>query len=418
MHGRWTRMFGSWRQDWRRWSVVGPGCRSSRARTHQKRAGRRERERHELSLRRRCPAFLAPPREGDDGRRSIAGVYAGGDTRRPGGAAKRSSKSQKEADEAINALSKERGAPGAAPEGRGGLARWQAVKESLGATVASRPAWRGRGSKAAIRAGPRVRTEDDAPLILEPLPPRRQPRLDRRSRPRDRPSTETISPGRPPDERARPGASQSRGSSAPPRRPLVGSMRSRRMTPDLRPILRAVLEDYALPLDGDHASRIGRVLENGLRLAADSGDRRVVRLFAVLHARGDERAYRPGPRPPRREFARTLRAACSTCRIESSDSCIARAPATRTSDHPESRSGLLGRRPPRLAGRITPHPSRSAPKRRGGPSPRMGRRPAKFRACPASSSRSGDRSGEVAGPSPRGGSRPTRWRVDRIPGRE
>lgn len=57
------------------------------------------------------------------------------------------------------------------------------------------------------------------------------------------------------------------------------------MTADLRPILRAVLDDYALSPDGDHGvAHWARVLENGIRLAAETGaDVEVVRLFAVLH---------------------------------------------------------------------------------------------------------------------------------------
>jgi uncharacterized protein len=54
---------------------------------------------------------------------------------------------------------------------------------------------------------------------------------------------------------------------------------------DLRPILRALLDDYALPLDGDHGvAHWARVLENGLRVAETTGaDVEVVRLFAIFH---------------------------------------------------------------------------------------------------------------------------------------
>jgi uncharacterized protein len=50
-------------------------------------------------------------------------------------------------------------------------------------------------------------------------------------------------------------------------------------------ILHAVLEDYHLPLDGDHGvAHWARVLENGLRLAENTGaDVEVVRLFAIFH---------------------------------------------------------------------------------------------------------------------------------------
>lgn len=57
------------------------------------------------------------------------------------------------------------------------------------------------------------------------------------------------------------------------------------MTIDLRPILAAVLDDYALPLNGDHGvAHWARVLENGLRLTAETGANvEVVQLFSVLH---------------------------------------------------------------------------------------------------------------------------------------
>jgi uncharacterized protein len=58
------------------------------------------------------------------------------------------------------------------------------------------------------------------------------------------------------------------------------------MGPNLPFILRAVLDEYALPWDGDHGvSHRARVLENGLRLADETGaDIRVVQTFAVLNA--------------------------------------------------------------------------------------------------------------------------------------
>ena len=41
---------------------------------------------------------------------------------------------------------------------------------------------------------------------------------------------------------------------------------------NLKPILQAILEDYALPLGGDHGvAHWARVLENGLRLAEETG---------------------------------------------------------------------------------------------------------------------------------------------------
>lgn len=54
---------------------------------------------------------------------------------------------------------------------------------------------------------------------------------------------------------------------------------------DLKPIVHAVLEDYALPWDGTHGvAHWARVLENGLRLANVTGANvEIVQLFAVLH---------------------------------------------------------------------------------------------------------------------------------------
>lgn len=65
---------------------------------------------------------------------------------------------------------------------------------------------------------------------------------------------------------------------------------------DLRPIVRAVLDGYALPPDGIHGvAHWARVLENGLRLAEAAGaDVDVVRLFAVFH---DARRVNEGTDP-------------------------------------------------------------------------------------------------------------------------
>ncbi len=54
---------------------------------------------------------------------------------------------------------------------------------------------------------------------------------------------------------------------------------------ELRPILQTILKDYALPIGGDHGvAHWARVLENGLRLANETGANvEVVSLFAVLH---------------------------------------------------------------------------------------------------------------------------------------
>src|SRR5262249_47005481 len=54
---------------------------------------------------------------------------------------------------------------------------------------------------------------------------------------------------------------------------------------DLAAILRAILDGYVLPVNGDHGVvHWARVLENGLRIAEASGaDREVVTLFALFH---------------------------------------------------------------------------------------------------------------------------------------
>jgi uncharacterized protein len=54
---------------------------------------------------------------------------------------------------------------------------------------------------------------------------------------------------------------------------------------NLKPIVHAILEEYALPWYGTHGlSHWARVLENGLRLAEETGANiEVVQLFAVFH---------------------------------------------------------------------------------------------------------------------------------------
>src|SRR4051794_32696476 len=82
------------------------------------------------------------------------------------------------------------------------------------------------------------------------------------------------------------------------------------MEPNLPLILQAVLEVYALPWDGDHGvAHWARVLENGLRLAGETGANvAVVRLFAILHdSRRVSEATDPEHGPRAAEFARTLR---------------------------------------------------------------------------------------------------------------
>jgi uncharacterized protein len=82
------------------------------------------------------------------------------------------------------------------------------------------------------------------------------------------------------------------------------------MAPNIPPILHAVLEDYALPCGGDHGvAHRARVLENGLRLAGETGaNMEVVSLFAILHdSRRVSEATDPDHGPRAAEFARTLR---------------------------------------------------------------------------------------------------------------
>jgi uncharacterized protein len=54
---------------------------------------------------------------------------------------------------------------------------------------------------------------------------------------------------------------------------------------EFRPLVRAILQDYALPLDGTHGvAHWARVFEIGSRLAEETGaNAEVVRLFAVFH---------------------------------------------------------------------------------------------------------------------------------------
>jgi hypothetical protein len=79
---------------------------------------------------------------------------------------------------------------------------------------------------------------------------------------------------------------------------------------NLQPILAAILEDYALPPNGDHGvAHWARVLENGRRLAAVTGaNLEIVSLSAVLH---DSRRASEDEDPDHgvrgAEFAATLR---------------------------------------------------------------------------------------------------------------
>ena len=75
-------------------------------------------------------------------------------------------------------------------------------------------------------------------------------------------------------------------------------------------ILHAVLEDYALPWDGDHGiAHWARVYENGMRLAGETGaNPEVVSLFAVLHdSRRINEHTDPDHGPRAAELATSLR---------------------------------------------------------------------------------------------------------------
>jgi uncharacterized protein len=79
---------------------------------------------------------------------------------------------------------------------------------------------------------------------------------------------------------------------------------------DLRPLLHALLDDYALPLDGDHGvAHWARVLENGLRVAEHNGaDVEVVRLFALFHdCRREDEGSDPEHGPRAAALAKTRR---------------------------------------------------------------------------------------------------------------
>ncbi len=82
------------------------------------------------------------------------------------------------------------------------------------------------------------------------------------------------------------------------------------MALNIVPILHAVLEEYVLPWNGDHGiAHWARVLENGLRLAEETGaDLEVVQLFAILHdSRRLSEADDPEHGPRAAVFATELR---------------------------------------------------------------------------------------------------------------
>jgi hypothetical protein len=110
------------------------------------------------------PALPTPSAASDPKATTTTAWTPGGTFADPEGAAKAFvERSQKEADEAINALAKEAETLRARLEKvEAGLARWQAVKESLGSSAAARPGWRPRGG--------------DPPTILEPASPAGEPK--------------------------------------------------------------------------------------------------------------------------------------------------------------------------------------------------------------------------------------------------
>ncbi|QDU27653.1 hypothetical protein ETAA8_27420 [Anatilimnocola aggregata] len=86
-------------------------------------------------------------------------------------------------------------------------------------------------------------------------------------------------------------------------------MSNQEVAQQLAPIVRRVLQDYLLPLDGFHGvSHWARVLENGLRLAEETGaNARVVSLFAVLHdSQRENEGHDPQHGPRAAEFAAQL----------------------------------------------------------------------------------------------------------------
>ena len=154
------------------------------------------------------------------------------------------------------------------------------------------------------------------------------------------------------------------------------------MTLDIPLILHTALEDYALPWGGFHGvAHWARVLENGLRLAAETGARiEVVQLFAVLHdCRRINENWDPDHGPRAAEFARTIRDRL----FELTDADFAllhRACAGHTHErHPPRRHDpdLLGRRPARPGPRRH-HARPTLPLHGGGEAARddlLGRRP-------------------------------------------
>ena len=99
-------------------------------------------------------------------------------------------------------------------------------------------------------------------------------------------------------------------------------------------ILHAVLEDYALPWNGYHGiAHWARVLENGLRLARETGAViEVVQLFAILHdCRRLNEGFDPEHGHRAAKLARTLRGQVFDLTTITSACCTAPAQAIPTS---------------------------------------------------------------------------------------
>jgi uncharacterized protein len=82
------------------------------------------------------------------------------------------------------------------------------------------------------------------------------------------------------------------------------------LDPNIPLILDTILDRYTLPWDGDHGiAHWARVMENGLRLAEETGaDVDVVRLFAILHdSQRRNEGFDPKHGPRAAAFAEEIR---------------------------------------------------------------------------------------------------------------